>query len=278
VWDSPVWNVLNKYYELKNKYQENLESLQQEMKEKKDTDFLTRLPACVNCKNYVGMTFSCKLHGVKGPFGQERLFSILCGADPPCMKIEFGIPVIDTLDTLLEGIAGEIVHLKENIITCKNDLIFDYKSEEDAVDYFTKEKKKLNETLDINEFVMFSYDTFLKEDERKQDLHKLENDRDDFVQEYIGLLNDPTKDKETRMQEAMHLYVHSIRPLDKEIRENKYRENVVERENDYDDEEIIKYKLLQKSIPLSYKEMIGYNALLTFTSGEWENALHKSGI
>lgn len=120
---------LEKYFFIKQKYENELHSLQKKQRKQKKT---LSLPKCYGCKRKVGMVFS----------GKNQKYTAYCGdtTTKPCdwkMILHRG-DNYGFRDTM-EEMRKTLEETKENIIRQKMDTLFDYITEEKSVDLFKKQ-------------------------------------------------------------------------------------------------------------------------------------------
>jgi hypothetical protein len=256
--NSHFWEIVNNYYLLKNKYEKEIEKLTDGVKQNLDEKSTKRdvilkenvkklVPACVNCRRYVGSIFktiNTELNGTRG-----RLFSLKCG-DPvtPCaLNISFMMPNIKNFDNIFEDDNRRIDILKSDIIICKNDLIFDYADEESIMKRFELLKRKLNKILNDNAYSLDFYTTITS----KPDLPEMKKQHTKLIEEYKEMINQYNTTKNAGLlNDAIQFYISEIKPLGKQIMNTCYPLNIVENEDET-------YKLVQNENPISSLEVIG---------------------
>jgi len=234
------WDLVNKYYMLKNKYEKDYKKLQEKSNSKV-------VPACVNCKRHVGTKFS-KIVATEVNHTNGRIFTAKCGdSSSPCsLNINFVIPNIHTFDNIFERDAFKIKQLKGVIIECKNDLMFNYEDEDKVMDFFSNKKGRLNQLLNDNQYSYDLYSSILPDKEKIIEL-KIEEKK--CIDEYKALIDDYKKTSNNDLlRDAMHAYMQ-INPISKKIREMTYFQNTVEEKNG-------EYYLIQNELPIVFIETI----------------------
>lgn len=239
--DSVVfWDVVNKYYMLKSKYEKDF------MKLKKGATTKV-VPACVNCKRHVGTKFA-KIIQSEVNYTRGRIFSIKCGDTlAPCsLNVHFMIPNITNFNKIFDNDYKGIEKFKRDIIGFKNDLIFDYQDEGTIMHFFEEAKEKLNNLLNNNQY---SLDLFSSIQPEKEKIEELKTEERKFMDEYKTLSREyRTTGSKDILRESIHAYMQ-IKPISTQIREMSYIQNSVEEEDG-------EYKLIQKELPISYIETI----------------------
>jgi len=234
------WDLVNKYYMLKNKYEKDYKNLQEKGTAKV-------IPACVNCKRHVGTKF-LKIIGTEVNHTSGRLFVAKCGdSSAPCsLNINFVIPNITTFDYIFERDTNRIEKFKKNIIENKNDLIFDYQDEDVIMYMFSENKEKLNHLLNDNQYSLDLYSSILP---KKEKISELKEEEKRYIDEYKILINDYTKTlNNDLLRDAMHAYMQ-IKPISEKIREMTYLQHSVEEKDG-------PYFLIQNELPIVFIETI----------------------
>jgi hypothetical protein len=238
------WELVNKYFQLKTKYEKETQKLITSLeKDSKIKENIKRLVTpCVNCRRNVGSLFKTRRAQRDGTSG--RVFSVKCGdpVDPCSLIISFLIPNLNDFNSIFKSDNFKIEKYKTEIISCKNDLVFQYADEEPIMERFAMLKEKLNHILNDNSYALDIYSTIIKKPElRDQSVH---------IAEYNRLMNEYKKTKsQNLLQEAIQLYISEIRPAGKKNMKITYSQNSVENNDEY--------RLIQKEIPPSHLEIIG---------------------
>lgn len=240
------WELVDKYYQLKSKYEKDTKKLVDTIKDpdnvKRKESVKQLVAPCVNCRRNVGSNFNVtqtKMDHVSG-----RLYSLRCG-DPvePCsLHISFMLPNITNFNEIFNRDRRKIRNYKIDTIFCKNDLIFQYVDEDAVMHRFDVIKESLNNLLNDNSYSMDIYLMLTKPPELK--------DQTTFIDEYKRLMDEyKTTKSPNLLRDAIQIYISEILPRGKENMKNTYLYNNVENENEY--------KLVQQELPLSNLETIG---------------------
>jgi hypothetical protein len=248
------WNTVNNYYQLKNKYQKDLQKLKDAI-DKDDINYKKKIrdlvAPCANCRRFVGTDFRKVVKGnARNTTGRE--FLVRCGdRNTPCpLNIHFLIPGIRTFDWILEKDTKDIDMLKNDIIASKNDLLFDYENEDDVIDNFKKIKEDLNDSLNNSQYSLDIYNEIANNPETREKLELKRESHKTAVDEYKQLIEKYSETKNNDfLKESMRVYISTIQPLELDIRELAYGQAMVETEDET-------YRLVQHETPFIYKETI----------------------
>lgn len=238
---------LNLYYKLKSNYDSIHSDINIENKNKKDKSKYTK-QKCLNCKRPVGSIF-------KTTFNKEtstKTLNAKCGdtVNPCLFNIEIIINPVYLLDKKIREEQQSLSEIQMNIIKIKNDLLYGYIQEEEAIQKFENYKNDIEEkTIQLDEHITKLLSVTNNEERLRNDkIYKTEviNNVDTFkfdIKEF-----ERTRNK-THIQNANLFYRDELLPSLKKLRENKYVLNTITRdtkslvEDDYLKE---KYMLTQQ--------------------------------
>lgn len=217
--------ALHDYFELKSKYDESSRSTKARarelalkkglsQKQAKKRAVATR-PKCINCKRPVGTIFKMR---------QERLIAYCGDVNQPCaLRIEIFKGQFESDDDFAKYTESELLEIKERIIQQKMDVLFNYASEESAVQKF----KDLIEEYNLYAF-LHKTDIDAREDKRFN-AHKKE-----LIKSKIQLLAELKTSMDVHMAEyaesenrdllraAMDVYIREYLPEIHNLRMLKY--------------------------------------------------------
>ena len=143
--DDKIVDALKQYYELKNRYEEqvnrkkkqiiNDKTLTQKQKRKKIIEIKKK---CINCNKLGGTIFS----------NEKGVLRAVCGnQSTPCnLDIEIDRGMYYSVRTIYEEFSKDAEALREKIIRNKLDLLFNYKSESDIIENFELLRNEYSET------------------------------------------------------------------------------------------------------------------------------------
>lgn len=170
---------------------------------------------CVFCKRKVNTIFSRKNHHL----------TIVCGSEAePCnRKYDFQLAYHSTMDDILEGLEERIQSIKDAVIQIKTKLLYNYISEEIAVEEFEKASKDLNEFSEVYVTLMRKRDKVLN----NEGTQHLMLQKQGIIEEYMAynkeLLETYMNEK---TDETLNNYVENVieilQPLQSEVYDLKY--------------------------------------------------------
>lgn len=149
---------LDKFFKLKNKYDERLQKEKYKLitnpdlsKKEKKIKFNETAVKCINCKNKGGTIFEIN----------KDYFRITCGnVEKPCnINMEFKRINVELINNKLLRYIEDITNIKEKIIKIKLDYILSFISEEVSIVEFNTIKKELTE---IYEKYRETLETYIK--------------------------------------------------------------------------------------------------------------------
>ena len=154
-------STLDTFYKLKGDYDTILEDAKRKIskkthlttKEKRD-EYKRIKPRCVNCNRTVGSIFEVKYNKET----ETRIAKAMCGdrINPCPLNIEINLGRILNLANEVNQHYEQIVKLKNEVVTVKNDLLFGYIAPDQAVESFNKLKEKLEEVTQDYEILLVS--------------------------------------------------------------------------------------------------------------------------
>jgi hypothetical protein len=277
-----VDEVMNEYYKLKAKYETDYHEkyikpiLKANDKSKREKRLeYQKLPKaeCINCKRNVGSIFTIE----KDTENYARTFIAKCGdlSDPCPLNINFNYTFRDELSRELLKTENDIDEIKNKIIIDKNNMMFGYVAQAQALVNFEGDTTELKSITESAGFIM-EINIQLNDNPVKNDLIKKNEDKlgMEFLLPFKDMIKtfDQTGNTEV-MNKAVKLYVDEIVPLATTIRNLKYEVNYVDflekKDNDDPDEKGDLYILVQKKNNLQNLEytLYGYDEVKSFTKG-----------
>ena len=247
---------LNKYYKLKNEYQETIQNEKKNiiakmkgfsLKEKR-IEFKKLKPKCVNCKRPVGSIFITKVSD-----DNERQLVAMCGDRvQPCpfnINIHLGY-TIDCVDERMND-QKEISEYKKKIIMEKNDLLFGYITSQQAVANFESMKKKLESTISNYEFISHFYNAVTENPNRIKREMELQEEVYTTIDSMKQWMREFDKTGNHKfVVDVVESYINTMIPKLRELMKKKYVYSAV----DYNEEEK-KFILVQKKITSELLEL-----------------------
>jgi hypothetical protein len=277
-----VDEAMNEYYKLKAKYETDYHEkyikpiLKANDKSKREKRLeYQKLPKaeCINCKRNVGSIFTIE----KDAEDYSRTFIAKCGdlTDPCPLNINFNYTFRDELSRELLKTEKDIDEIKNKIIIDKNNMMFGYVAQAQALVNFEGDTTELKSITESAGFIM-EINIQLNDNPVKNDLIKKNEDKlgMEFLLPFKDMIKtfDQTGNVEV-INKAVKLYVEEIVPLTTNIRNLKYEVSYVDflekKDNDDPDEKGDLYILVQKKNSLQNLEytLYGYDEVKSFTKG-----------
>lgn len=274
--------VLNEYYKLKSKYEDNYHDkyikpiLRSEGKSKREKRLeYQKLPKaeCINCKRNVGSIFTIK----KDPQEYSRTFIVKCGdLDDPCpLNIVFNYTGRDELDKEILKHENDIKEVKNKIISDKNNMMFGYIDQDKAVERFNADTTELKEITEAAGFIM-EINIQLNDNPVKKNLIKTNEDKFgiDYLLPFKSMIKEFEQTGKTEiLNKAVKFYVDEMAPLTKTITNLKYEVSYIDflekKDNEDPTEKGDLYILVQKKNSLHSLEytLYGNDEIKSFTKG-----------
>lgn len=218
----------NNYYTLKNSYENYKNNLKKNIIEnntknisEKRNDISKLKYKCINCKSHGGTIFK----------DENNILIAICGnIKNPC-KLNIKLEKKKYLNLKEEIIktSKKIYNIKKNILIIKLDLLFNYVSEEKAIELFTE----LNNNLNTYQELYYKYTEEYKKIIDSKDYEELLKERLDYmndVDEYYLLYNENKDIK--YLNEIHNIYLNKIKVIDENIFNKKYKYYKVEKDNE----------------------------------------------
>lgn len=274
--------VLNEYYKLKSKYEDNFHDkyikpiLRSEGKSKREKRLeyqkLPR-PECINCKRNVGSIFTIK----KDPQEYSRTFIAKCGdLDDPCpLNVVFDYTGRDELDKEILKHDNDIKEVKNKIIFDKNNMMFGYINQDNAVERFNSDTTELKEISEAAGFIM-EINIQLNDNPVKKNLIKTNEDKlgIDYLLPFKSMIKEFEQTGKTEiLNKAVKFYVDEMAPLAKTITNLKYEISYIDflekKDNEDSTEKGDLYILIQKKNSLYSLEytLYGNDEIKSFVKG-----------
>jgi len=264
------YDAVTMYYGLKTQYQQMKNETKKKLIEKNKTnktnktnksieslrdEYRKKQPKCVNCERKVGTIFETELRTTYSDDDYRRTLVAKCGDTiAPCdLDIQISLPLINTYDISIRDSKETINNLKTRIIKIKNDVMFGYENEQNAMKRFTiiggilADETKILEKLEI-ELEKSSRERVKKNqlEESERMLEKNLEDLEHLVDEFEATLN------EHLAKDCATLYVDEILKNANALLNSEYDYSEIE----YNEDEEV-YQLVQ--IPFSLNNNQNYS-------------------
>lgn len=228
---------LNKYYNIKNKYEEYKLRIKKQIMsknisiEEKKKEYAKSKFLCINCKQSGGTIFT----------ETNESLSVLCGnINKPC-KIELNIKKKNYNNLFDEIIKtnSKIFEIKKNILKIKLDVLFNYISEDKAVELFNNNNSELNKYQEIYYKYLEKYNEITNNKNIDEYIIKKDEIITDINQYYeLYYANNDNK----YLKDAYNIYIKDLKQIDEKIFNTKYKYYNIE----YDEENNNKQLVLKK--------------------------------
>jgi hypothetical protein len=242
-----IVDSLNEYYKFKNNYETEITKEKRKIIKNKELswrekriEFKSYKPKCINCKRPVGTIFSIKYN----PSSEFRELTAICGSiTEPCnLNIIINPGVTFNMMDHIKELEKDNDEYKNSIIDDKNKLLFGYISTEKAIDNFDKLKDTIN---DINFLLNINYETLFQVIDNKDTEEKIEKLKEEtyiLIKEIKQSIKDYNSTNDIQVvRDSVEIYINQLQPKLKNLISLKYRNNLVE----YNEEDNT-YTLIQK--------------------------------
>jgi hypothetical protein len=272
--------ALSEYYKLKSKYEETfhekylnpiLRDTTKSKREKRIEYQKLPKPECINCRRNVGSIFSIKKNAAE----YFRQFIAKCGDlnDPCPFNINIEYTQRSELNKELLDHDHDINIMKNKIITDKNNMMFGYVNQADAIvnfNYDTTELKDITETVGY----ILNINIEINDNPIRSEMIKSSNNKfgNELLIPFKKMIDDYVQTGNTEnVNTAVKLYVDEMIPLAKTIRDLKYEICYVDVKNVNERNEF--YFLTQKKNSLQNLEytVYGNDELKSFITGYKES-------
>ena len=201
-----VYDALDKYFKLENKYKKNQERARTSTKNKKNK------PKCVNCNRDVGTKF----------FKKDQHYMAICGDETsPCdLQIDIFMGEYSSIDEMIEVFKESTEELKVKIIKQKLDALFNYTSEEESVENFKQTLEQYNDDSEIYKGIIDEYNLHMNNDVTKQLIAKYDRDIYNVTEKMKVLVGEfkETNNKQL-LTDATNMQLKELNPLIQKRRE-----------------------------------------------------------
>lgn len=223
--DQEILDAIDNFYKLKNKYENKLKKDKEKIanndlltKKEKRIEYEKIKKKCVRCGKFGGSIFM-----VINDNGIRKLIA-KCNASTKCkLDIEIILGSYERMDIVNYMLNNYSDNIKWEIIKIKLDVLFNYISEDIAIEKFTENKKELDSTIDINRKILTDLlmitNNYIKEQNINQNNIDIYNN--------IKLLKGHIKEyQETKnidhLKEAIQIYQSRIIPISTRNQNMKY--------------------------------------------------------
>lgn len=218
---------LNKYYQTKSNYDNyknkiKAQILKQNLREtEKKKEFSKLNFKCINCKNQGGTIFN---------ENKDTLHMICGNLEKPCnlnLKIKKK-NYINLRDELL-NIKNLIYNIKKKILIIKLNVLFNYITEEKALELFNEESKNLNNYQEKYYIYSEKYNEIVTNESIDDELSQKQNIIND-INEFFTLFKQ--NNDENYIRDAHSLYIKELMKINDTIFKKKYKNFYIEFDDD----------------------------------------------
>ena len=226
--ESTFQTTLDTFYRLKGEYETKLEDAKRKISKKshlttkEKRDEYKRIKAkCVNCNRNVGSIFEVKYNKE----AEARIAKAMCGdrINPCPLNIEINLGKILNLASEVNEHYDQIVKLKQQVVTVKNDLLFGYVAPDQAVESFNTLKEELEDATKDYELLLISYNNMYEHVREKDELIELEKQIYTHIESIKTMVIDYNKENNTQyITDAVTLYISQLMPKIREYQQLKF--------------------------------------------------------
>jgi hypothetical protein len=250
-------SAVNKYYALKMKYESGINSSKKKInselnsnREKRNA-FVRLKIKCINCRRPVKSIFQTIYNEKTG----SRSLIAKCGdiVSPCGLKININVGYCEMLPDSIALYENMLSKIKNDIIKEKNDTLFGYTTNTQAISNFEKMKNDVTEFTETLETYYYLY------------LYTKPNNENIAALQYkvYELINAIKKQVEANNPEnAVDIYLSDLNPILSKLMKFKYRMNVVEF-----DEKTEVYTLIQRpTTPHDFEQFYGQPKIISYNT------------
>lgn len=193
---------------------------------------------CVLCnKPFTGNARESQFHSKYDEMTFCRTLEIKCLANPPCKGWKLTYGVVFDLEKIIRDQKTHIDHLKRSIILNKNDMMFGYKSNKEAIELHDILVSQLEGIMDTYSTRLYTYLSYANNNRMNEDVDK--------INKHIVFLTEEIKRfvAQEQIKEAVESYLSikndyvCLKKL-KHIQENSYREYLFNCKSQFVEDEI----------------------------------------
>jgi hypothetical protein len=226
--------AMNNYFKLKDAYESEhkknkakiLKLTDLSWKEKR-LEMQKLKQKCINCKRPVGSIFSIQI------LEDDRHLIAMCGdrREPCPLNININLASIHNILDELNDTDINLNKYKKSIIKDKNDLLFGYITQEDAIENFDKIKDDVDYSTKMQGFFILEHAKVADNETRKKEIEELKVEFYRYLDIYNQILEEYRTTQQTKLiQDAVTQYVNNIHPRAVQIRNKTYSYNGIERD------------------------------------------------
>ena len=228
------YTTKNNYENYKNKFKSKIFKNKELNIQEKKKEFAKLKFKCINCKKEGGTIFN----------ETTDTLHMMCGniAKPCNLNLKIIKKSYFNLNYEIQNLKNIIYNIKKNILVIKLNLLFNYITEDKAIELFNEQNNEFNKNKEIYYNYLEKYKQITNKpniDNEIENRQKLINDINEFYKIYKDSKNT------NYLNEAHNLYIQELKKLDEEIFKTKYKIHKIEKFIDPDDD-IEKNRLILK--------------------------------
>jgi len=255
---------LNKYNRLKEQYFYNKHNVK-----------------CVNCKRNVKTIFLTTYNSENN----SRVLSARCGdTENPCnLNIEIVLNPVQLLDNIVKKEREMLNEYQLQIIKTKNDLLFGYITQDEAIEIFENTKILIKNTTVQLETYLIKLLGITHNTEKQKEILTKQTELYEHIQNFkTHITMFKSTAEHTHIKEAIELYINTILPITKELTNLKYSSNSIIPDNatigEYDKMDFKKIKIYtheQKEYTIQMMEDSGNKNIIEVIHFEMDNIVNR---
>jgi hypothetical protein len=221
---------VNKYYEYKSIYEEGIRDKKRKIKKKSKENNLSKKETLVEMQKYVPNCISCK-RAVGTDFDKKRVDGVYhltakCGDNNSPCKLNFDINQGDVIDIEKDKREDEekMNQYVQKIIIVKNDELFGFITEDEALERFIKINEEFDDIADSYRHSITNYLDIKNNAENKQEIKDLSDKFSSLVANMRKNIKDYYSTNNNQLiTETVESYVNDVIPLVDNINNLKYK-------------------------------------------------------
>lgn len=279
-------DALDMYYSYKQQYQQSIDELKKKVSmdnnksdnAEKRAEYKKKKVKCVNCGRPVGSIFATEIKPRLTKDDFRRILVAKCGDKvAPCnLDIQISTPFIEMYDDIIRSTKESVEQYKARIIKIKNDVMFGYLKEDEAIKRYTVIGGILADEVKVLETTIINRDEFTEKYRKLHDLSSAEDAFEKDVTEFSHLTKQfKITHNDQFLKESTLLYTERILVDAKNVLNSKYAYCEIEQDPDTK-----VCKLTQTETPLNsnqnYTGEDVYESILKFVKDDTAVKLNKT--
>ena len=237
---------------------------------------------CVNCNRNVKTIFLTKYNEEN----KSRVLTATCGdSENPCnLNIEIILNPVELLDTIVNKEKETLSAYQLTIIKTKNDLLFGYITQDDAIEIFENVKLLIKDTTVKLEAYLIRLLNITHNTKNQTDLLTKQKELYQHIQDFkTHIKMFKTTDEFIHIHEALESYLNTIVPITQEISKLTYSARIIIPDNatmgEYDKvdvKKINKYTLEQQKYTIEMIEDSNNKEIIEVIHFDMNNGVHQN--